>query len=623
MPQDRSWTEINLANYRHNIAQLRNWLPAHQQIMQIVKADAYGHGAYQIAREAEQLGICFLGVANADEGKLLRYQGIKMPILILSPSLIKEIPDIIKYHLTPTISAWDFAEELNLQTEKKIKVQINIDRGMGRSGFASDEICQISAITHELNKLEISGVFSHYAASESDLDYSQNQQDIFEKILPKLNFEPEHIHIANSSAVLTTKPGSCNLVRIGLLSYGVYTDKKLENKIKLLPVMNFKTTISQIKAAHKNQSIGYNQTYIAQRELTYAILPVGYADGYDFLLSNRGKAFIKGQLVPVIGKISMDMTAIDISNLDCEVGTEVSLLGAQHPEIRAERIAASYQGSAYELLCQIGRRAKRYFHYNGKIIDSSPLMRRDFFSGDFSDNKLNDIIESAIQERMQSKQMAELLYSEVLKKYFIASDNDIHYRRNFTHTISLENCENQPDYYQVRTELRFSKKLMNDYFLVACANSEKNLEKYFQRNEVEYRWLLDEKIALNENSFQVTDVRVNGKKLQHQRQEKENCLEICCSAPELQDLLGQEVEFSISTETYYPKSSKQLAVYLIEMTKAVEISLLYPAIENKVEAIAIFSGKTKFPQIVHNRQKVTISSAGEWVFPTSGVVFIL
>ena len=392
MSKDRSWTEINLANYRHNMARLRNFLPANQQIMQIVKADAYGHGAYQIAQEAQQLGIRFLGVANADEGMLLRYQGIKMPILILSPSLSEEIPHILKYQLIPTISAWDFAKELNSQAEKKVQVQINIDSGMGRSGFSTEEISQINAIHSKLQNLEISGVFSHYAASESDRDYSQNQQEIFEQILPKLDFKPEYIHIANSSAVLTTLPGKSNLVRIGLLSYGVYTNEKLRDKIDLLPVMNFKTTISQIKSAHQNQSIGYNQTYIAPREMTYAILPVGYADGYDFLLSNRGKALINGQLVPVIGKISMDMTALDITGVDCQVGTEVSLLGAQHPAIRAEKIAASYQGSSYELLCQIGRRAKRYFHNNGDIIDSSPLMRRDFFSGDFSDNKLNHII---------------------------------------------------------------------------------------------------------------------------------------------------------------------------------------------------------------------------------------
>ena len=620
---DRSWTEINLANYRYNIEQLRKFLPQNQYIMQIIKADGYGHGAYQIACEAEKCGINFFGVANQDEGALLRYQGITAPILILSPSLEDEIPDIIQNNLTPTISSWEFAKKLNSAVTKPIAVHINIDSGMGRSGFGLDEINVINKIFTSLANIKIAGIFSHYASSENDQIFTNMQQDVFHQTISKLGINPKYIHIANSSGVITTKTENCNLVRIGLLAYGIYTDPKLKSKIDLRPVMNFKTRISQIRSAEKGKSIGYNQTYIASDAIRYAILPVGYADGYDSALSNRGIVMIGDKLAPVIGKVSMDMTAVDISGINCKVGDEVTLLGNSIPEIRAENIAAKYDGNAYELLCQIGRRAKRYYHDDGEIIDSSPLSRRDFFSGDFTDKKLNSIIESAIQERMQSKQMAELLYSEILKKYFIESDNDIHYRRNFKHTIYLENSDQYPDYYQVRTELSFSKHLTHDYFIVACANSEANLEKYFKRTDVLYRWILDENFALDENSFQVTNVMVNNLDLQHQINTDSDCLEIICSSPELKNLLGQEVNYSISTKTYYPKKSKQLSVYLIEMTKAVEITLVHHAIDTKVEAVPIFSGKSKFPQINYDEKSITISSAEEWVFPTSGVVFVL
>ncbi len=623
MRKDRSWTEINLANYSHNLQQFRKIIPAHQKIMQIVKADGYGHGAFQIAKEAEKNGINFLGVANQDEGALLRYQGIKLPILILSPSLEDEIPSLIENNLIPTIFSLDFAKKLNSISDKPIKAHINIDTGMGRSGFNSDKYSEINYIYNNLENIEIEGVFSHFASSENDFKYTEKQKDIFYQILDKLDFSPKFIHLSNSSGAITINTEKCNLVRIGLLAYGVYTDSFIKEKIDLKPVMSFKTRISQIKTAKTGQSIGYNQTYIAPKDITYAILPVGYADGYDFLLSNKGEVEINHKSASVIGKISMDMTAIDISGLECKVGDEVTLLGDTIPEIRAENIVRKYNGSAYELLCQIGRRAKRYYHYNGEIIDSSPLLRRDFFSADFSDVKLNNIIESAIQQRMQSKQMAELLYSEILKQYFIESDNDIHYRRNFKHKIIIKESTDFPEYYQVHTDLSFKKILNSDYFLVACANSEENLEKYFKRKDVEYRWLLDEKFKLDTNSFSVSNLCINSINLSHEISIKSDCMEIYCTAPELKDLIGKEVQFSISTRTYYPKNAKQLSVYIIEMTKGVEITL-ESKIENlSIEAVPIFSGKNKFPKIEKSAISTTITSDEHWVFPTSGVVFIL
>ena len=623
MQNERSWTEINLSNFEQNLNELKKFFAPNCGFMQIVKADAYGHGAFEISRKAIQCGATFLGVANVQEGMLLRYQGIDTPILILSPSLESEIKLILENELIPTISSLEFAQTLNKKATKKIGIHINIDTGMGRSGINYKQALAIISMIKQLAKLTIEGIFSHFSAAENDADYSKLQSERFRNILDGLDFKPEYIHIANSSGVITSQEDYSNLVRLGLLSYGVYTDPSLKNKISLKPVMTFKSCIGQIKTAEKGESIGYNRTYTAPGKMKYAILPVGYADGYDFMLSNKGKVLIENELCDVIGKVSMDMIAVDVTHLNANVGDEVVLLGNEHDAIKAENLTSLYNGSSYEILCQVGRRAKRYYYENEKMIASSPLLRRDFVSSDYSDDKLNTVIETAIEQRLQSKEISNLIYSDILKRFFTERDRDIHYRRNFRHNIefSEHNRKGLESYYLTNTTLTFTKLLQNGHFYVACANSEKLLEKYFLRKDVEYRWLLDNK--LEANLFDVTSAKINNIDLYHEMKLKDGCLEIRCHHPQLKELVGKEVEFSISTQTFYPRDSHQLSVYLIEMTQGVEISFVYKNVLKNVEAVPIFSGRSKFPLIKENKGSITISSQpDEWVFPTSGVVFV-
>ncbi len=648
MKNERSWTEINLTNFEQNLSELKKFMPTGTDFMQIVKADAYGHGAFEISRKAIQCGATFLGVANVQEGMLLRYQGISTSILILSPSLESEIGLILENDLIPTVSSLEFAQTLNKKTTKKIGIHINIDTGMGRSGIHYKQALTTISKIQQLPNLIIEGIFSHFSAAENDANYSKLQSERFKSILNELDIKPEYVHIANSSGVITSQDDYSNLVRLGLLSYGVYTNESLKNKISLKPIMTFKSRIGQIKTAEKGESIGYNRTYITPDKMKYAILPVGYADGYDFMLSNKGKVLIKDKLCDVIGKISMDMIAVDVTHLKANVGDEVILLGNEHDTIKAENLTSLYNGSSYEILCQVGRRAKRYYYENGKMIASSPLLRRDFVSSDYSDDKLNTVIETAIEQRLQSKEISNLIYSDILKRFFTERDQDIHYRRNFKHTIEFKDSASSPVlrgnsrgldnsasspfsrgnkrglidfYYLTNTTLTFTKQLQNDHFYVACANSEKLLEKYFLRKDVEYRWLLDNK--LEANLFDVTSAKINDIELYHEMKLRDGCLEICCHHPQLEELVGKEVEFSISTQTFYPRDLHQLSVYLIEMTQGVEISFIYGEILKNVEAVPIFSGRRKFPQITSGKGKITISSQhGEWVFPTSGVVFV-
>ena len=620
MKNDRSWTEIDLTSFKDNIKELKKFFKPQSEFMQIVKADAYGHGAFQIAIKAIECGTVSLGVANVQEGLLLRYQGIKIPIIILSPSLENEIEQILENDLIQTISTLDFAEKLN-----KIgmcKIHINIDTGMGRSGFHYEEAFENINEIKKLENIEIEGIFSHFSSAEEDPEFTQLQSDRFEEVLSKLDIMPKYIHISNSSGVVIFPNKYTNLVRLGLLSYGVYSNTEMKSKVNLKPVMTFKSRITQIKSAKKGNSIGYNRTFIVPDDMKYAILPVGYADGYDFLLSNKGKVILKNQVCNIIGKVSMDMTAIDVSAIENpEVGDEVILLGDSNENITAENLTSFYDGLSYELLSQIGRRAKRYYKENGKIIDSSPLLRREFMPKDLSDNKLGNIIETAIEQRLQSKEIANLVHEDILKRLFAEKDKDIYYRRNFKHSIKFEESDEFPKYFLTSTDLSFTKKLQNDYFSVACAKTEEDLKKYFLRNDVEYRWLLDNSIDLKEMFFNVTSVKVNDIELYNEMKIADGCIEIKCYHPDLKSLVGKEVDFSISTKTYYPKSSHQLSVYIIEMTQCVDIS--FESDLKNVEAVPIFSGKSKFPKINKSNNKISISTdKDEWVFPTSGVVFV-
>ena len=622
---ERSWVEINLDNFAYNLQQLKGLLRAKTEFMQIVKADAYGHGAYEIAKESTKQGATYLGVANSEEGILLRYQNITTPILILSPSYEDEIDQIIEYNLTPTITTLQFARELDSKSNgQPIKVHIEIDTGMGRSGIRYDEANKIIPEIQSLTNLSIEGIFSHFCCSETDSDYNKLQSERFDKVVKELSFTPRYIHIANSSGVITCNPEYTNLVRLGLLSYGVYPGNGLLDKIDIKAVMSFKSTVCQIKKANKGESIGYNRTYIAQDNIDYAIIPVGYADGYDYLLSNRGEVLVNGQYCPVIGKISMDMLTIDVSNVrNIKVGDEVTLLNSGL--LSPQNVTAKYDGLSYELLCQIGRRAKRYYLSNGSTIATAPLARREFVSHDFSDSKLNLIIESAISQRLQSKEIASLLYSEILRRFFVDRDRDIHYRKNFCYKIEFTKPKEpmHKEFYEVETTLSFTKVLQQDHFFVACAHRLEDLQRYFRRRDVEYRWLLDSNFNLTEDFFSVSNVSINDLTLNHHSEISDGCMEIRCSHPMLSELVDKIVDFSISMKTYYPKASHQLSAYITEITQGVSVSFHYPEDEIKdVEVVNIFSGQQKYPVTVRENGVISISTGEEeWIFPNSGIIF--
>jgi len=626
MIQERSWVEINLDNFKDNLRELKKYLFPGQAFLQIVKADAYGHGAFEIAKAAIDEGAVYLGVANAEEGKLLRIQGIKSPILILSPSLIAEIPSICDYNLVPTLSDLAFADALStyvVSNNLEIKVHVKVDTGMNRSGFRTEVFNKAYKHISKLPNIIIEGLFSHFAASENDANFTVAQSKIFDSIVSSLKSLPRYIHLANSAAVLTHNSWKANLVRYGIMSYGVYTDSEQYSKINLKSVMTFKSIIAQIKDIKKGEYVGYNRTWKADKDGQYGIIPIGYADGYDYLLSNKGLASIKGQIYKTIGKVSMDMITVDLASNDIvKVGDEVVLMGGGTNLLRAEQLTSKYCGSAYELLCQVGRRAKRYYLENNQIISYAPLSRREFVSSDFDDTKLSSIISSAINQRLQDDEIADLIFREVLRGFFYNKDKDIQYRKEFVHKVKFIDDPKNKEYYITKTNLKFKKRLQNDYFIVACANSEDVLKRYFMRRDVEYRWLMDTNFKLTTDQFSVTMVKINNVVLNTELSYNKGCLEFRCTHPNLKQLVGKEVSFSIETETFYPKSSHQLSIFITELTKGVMVRFIFPKSIHNVESITVFSGKNKFPEVEKKPSAVLVKTLdNEWVFPNSGIIF--
>jgi alanine racemase len=614
--------EINLTAYKDNLKYLKSLMSPKQSFLMIVKADAYGHGAAEISRIAGEMGAVYLGVANPEEGKLLRVQSCTAPILVLSPSLESEIDTIIGNGLTPSVSTREFALALDTAAglaNTIIPIHIKVDTGMHRSGADADSFLGLYESISKLKNLVIEGVFSHFAASETDKDFCKKQEHQFAELLGKLPTQPKYVHIDNSNALVEGYGANSNLVRLGILAYGVNTSS---HPLPLKPVMTFKTTLSQIKTIAKGESVGYNRSWTAKKDGTYGILPVGYADGYDYLLGNRGNVLLNSKPCKVIGRISMDMITIDLSAApEAKIGDVVILLGDDMPELKAEHVAAHYGGNPYELLCQVGRRAKRFYYADGKLIHSTPLSRREFVPDDFNDSKLNTIIESAISQRLQSDEIGELIYKEILRTFFYNKDKDIHYRHNFHHEISFSDSLNA-GYYKATTILSFEKVLQNDYFIVACASSDEVLRRYFKRSDVEYRWLMDDAFILDDTSFNVSSVMIDDIVLGTDISFNNRCLEIKCSHPKLSKLVGKKVRFQINTQTLYPKASHQLSVFVTELTRGVYIAFNYPDELPAVECVPVFSGQDKYPGISTRQGTIVVKSRpDEWVFPISGVVF--
>lgn len=375
-----TWAEINLDNFKHNLTEIKKVTCSTAKLCAIVKADGYGHGAVEVAREALACGVSYLGVAFLDEAVELRENGITSPILILGFTPENQFDKILEYNITQTVYNINSAvilSECALKRNKKAKVHIKIDTGMSRIGFCPDTLT-----TAEFKKLfllkglEVEGIFTHFArADERDKSCTNGQFQIFTEVVNTIeedNYKIPIKHAANSAGILQYPETHLDMVRPGIILYGLYpSDEVARSLISLKPVMSLKTRVSNVKVLPKGRAISYGGTFITQRQSIIATLPVGYADGFSRLLSSKAQVLIKGQRAPVVGRICMDQCMVDITDVQesVSIGDEVILIGDDgNHRISAEEIAKLMGTINYEVVCGISKRVPRVYISGGKIL---------------------------------------------------------------------------------------------------------------------------------------------------------------------------------------------------------------------------------------------------------------
>ena len=372
-----TWSEVDLEALTYNIEEIRKKIKPQTQILAMVKADAYGHGAIEIVRKLletkknGQISIAMLGVALIEEGIQLRQAGFNnIPILILGSIYpFDNFNQVVQYNLTPTICSFEAAQFLSmiaLSSNKKVKIHIEIDTGMGRIGISYSSAFSLIEKIKRLDALEIEGIYTHFPAVDTDPDFTEKQIDNFNNLLKKLDAAKINIplkHTANSAAILKYKISHFNLVRPGLLIYGLIPFSTALRYIEVKPVLKLKTKIVYLKKVSSRTSISYGRKFITTRESKIATIPIGYGDGYNRLLSNNGEVLIQGKKAPIIGRICMDMCMVDVTDIpDVEIGNEVVLIGQQGKEnILAEEIAAKLGTISYEVVCMINKRVPRIY----------------------------------------------------------------------------------------------------------------------------------------------------------------------------------------------------------------------------------------------------------------------
>lgn len=369
LPRQRAWVEVDLDALIHNVQQVKQLLSNQTELLAVVKADAYGHGAVLVAKTVLQAGATWLGVATVTEGIELRRAGISAPILLLgSIHTAQEICAIAHWQIQPTLctpkQALIFSEVLS-QGKRSLPVHLKLDTGMSRLGTPWEEAVEFVQWVQRLPYLQIASVYSHLAtADEADSKVLWEQHRRFEVAIERLRqigIAPTCLHLANSAGTLLDSSLHYDRVRVGLLLYGFYPAHHFCNQLQLQPVLQVKARVTQVKTIAAGTGVSYGHTFIANRELRIATVGIGYADGVPRLLSNQIEVLIQGQRVAQIGNITMDQLMIDVSTLlAVEPGEVVTLLGRSGTEqITADDWAKAIDTISWEILCGFKHRLPR------------------------------------------------------------------------------------------------------------------------------------------------------------------------------------------------------------------------------------------------------------------------
>jgi alanine racemase len=363
--------EIDLSALMYNLGQVRKCVGPDCQVLAVIKANAYGHGAVPVASALASAGVSMLGVAWVQEGVQLRKAGVRLPILVMAGAMADEMKEILSYRLTPVVYQSQQVralEKLAKKNDRTVKIHIKIDSGMGRLGASSEkEVQDLARVLRRSPHLIVEGAMTHMA--EDGLEhrsFTQQQLGFFNhslSLFAKAGLDIPIQHAANSAITIDLQSAHFNMVRPGIMLYGYLPSKSLAHPVDLKPVMTLRTRILHLKRVPPGTSISYGRTFTTQRESLIATLPVGYADGLPRALSNRGEALVRGRRAPVVGRVCMDMMMVDLTGHgDAQVGDEAVLMGRQGQEaITADDIAQQSGTIAYEILCGIGPRVPRIY----------------------------------------------------------------------------------------------------------------------------------------------------------------------------------------------------------------------------------------------------------------------
>jgi alanine racemase len=376
-----SWVEIDLDILDSNFDALRARVGQEREILLVVKADAYGHGAVEVARAAATRGVRQFGVATLHEGMQLRAAGIAEDIWVLSPLLASEIPQALAHGLEPTLPSLDFARALSARAMARgrpCRVHVEVDTGMGRTGVDATEAVEFLAAVDALPGLRVGSVYTHFPdADAEDPVFARQQVARFTAVLEALQARglmPPLVHAANSAATLRLPESRFGLVRPGLAAYGLApTGVEREAATGLRPAMSFQSRLVQVRRVRAGRPISYGRTFTTPRDSVIGVVPVGYGHGYSWLCSNRGAMLVGGRQAPIVGRVTMDLTMLDLTDLAAasgrmpEPGDGVVLFGRQNgATLPVEELARWSETLPYEVLCTIGKRVTRVYLRGGR-----------------------------------------------------------------------------------------------------------------------------------------------------------------------------------------------------------------------------------------------------------------
>ena len=368
-----TWAEINLTNLVHNYRVMKEHLGEGVAIMPALKADAYGHGAVECARSLENEGAAWFGVALPEEGLALRRSGIKTAVLCLGGFWEGQEDILVEHRLTPVIFRLDLLERLNLAARSArviVDYHLKVDTGMGRLGVPHADLRSFLDHARAFENTRLDGVMTHLASADLSerREFTERQIGLFEEALGVVRsggHEPRWIHMANTAGAHAYRDSHGNLVRLGGSLYGLWRDvtDRTREPLKWRPVMALHTRIGLLKSVPSGTPLGYGSTFVTRRESRIATLPIGYEDGLSRALSNRGHVVVRGHIAPIVGRVSMDLTLIDVTDVPgADVGDKAVVIGEDgSSQITAEEVAGQIGSLSYEVTCGISERVPRMY----------------------------------------------------------------------------------------------------------------------------------------------------------------------------------------------------------------------------------------------------------------------